>query len=282
MIKKILCHISYSCSALSTTYYNGTAQRFSMIGRDNSSFSREFLATLVYKDKYDISEFFLNYNAKSLHEMVKFIADNQETYSWVNFFRERTDTSTNVIYLHLADDINSGSGRIPNLPSVGLVDYYGKYAVSTARLVKADANNLPGDVHIGEVGNKIMTLELNEEFIKYIDSLNRLDGNVMILDILMNILDSEQVVGVSWTVDDYLYYDTAFTTFGLASDNTKNPAVIGDCNGDGAVNGIDAYLMRRLISGNGDKVDPFAVDLNSDGKITAIDSLLLKKMIVGA
>ena len=55
---------------------------------------------------------------------------------------------------------------------------------------------------------------------------------------------------------------------------------MGDCNGDGVVNGMDGNMIRRVINGNDCKVDPFAVDLNGDGELNAKDSLGLKSKIL--
>ncbi len=267
----------YTCYSnfLGSIFYNGTKREFMLV--DRPYFDRTMWDRFVFKPEvYDLSELFINYQEKSLYEMVEFIADNQEVYYFVQYFRERTDASTNMIYFHLAGDL--GSERVPDLGEVGISDSWGKYLVSTARFVNPDASMY--DVLLGEVGNKVMTVELNEDFIEYINSLNRLDGNIIILDFLMNILDSEEVVGVSWSLNDIYIGGTSISAYSDTDSSIYEPAVIGDCDGDGIVTGIDGNLMRRIISGNDDKVDPFAVDLNGDGVINAKDSLALKRKII--
>jgi len=138
---------------------------------------------------------------------------------------------------------------------------------------------IDSDVRIGEFGNKVLCVTLNEEFIEYINYLDRLEGNVMILDFLMNILADENVAGFSWSLKGIDVGNDEIAAFSLLGQSSYEVSIIGDCNGDGKVNGIDVNLMRRVLSGNGGSVDPFAVDLNSDGLLNAKDSYSLKTKI---
>lgn len=55
--------------------------------------------------------------------------------------------------------------------------------------------------------------------------------------------------------------------------------VVGDANGDGSVNALDANLMRRMIVGLYDKND--CMDINKDGSLNALDANLFRRMVVG-
>ncbi|MBQ2730198.1 MAG: leucine-rich repeat protein [Clostridia bacterium] len=265
-----------------TVIYNGTLKQWGKVKIGEQNF---YDYTLICEETegYDLSELFIDYEEKSLYEMVEFIADNQETYSWVNFFRDSSETRTNTVYIHMAEEFTNKYDVVPNVRDAGLTDNTGKYLVTdvlnTVPVVKPDADTMPGNVMIGEIGNKMMTVEISEEFIEHINSLNRLDGNVLILDFLMNILSNEEVVGVSWAIDDSSD-STSVSFFSSHPINTYEAAILGDCNGDGAVNAIDSYLMKQAIIGYESVIDPFAVDLNGDGRINACDSLALKTKIV--
>ena len=210
--------------------------------------------------------------------MVQFIAENQEVYYFVEYFRNRTENSSDTLYIHMAEKLTAGSGTVPNLSSVGMkynmFKYLNAVAVWTPDVIEST------NVMMGEVGNKILVVRLSEEFIEYVNSLNRLDGNVLILDLLMNIVANDNVAGIGWNIDGYTGANTDIMTLSLLPEEIYEPSVIGDLNGDGIVNAIDSNLMKKTIVGHESKIDPFAVDMNGDGAINARDSLALKLKIV--
>ena len=209
--------------------------------------------------------------------MVEFIEANQETQRWVELFRNNSKNDYKI-HLHIARDPNT---QPPHLTDVGIIDIYGKYVMITDSVINPEPEYMPGNVIIGNTGNSIISVELNADFVDHIISLSRLDGNVMILDLLMNILENEEVVGVSFSVSDQAHTNTSIATFSLnAASLAYEVCIMGDCNGDGTVSGVDGNMMRRILSGNYCKVDPFAVDLNGDGLLNAKDCLELKRIIV--
>ena len=55
--------------------------------------------------------------------------------------------------------------------------------------------------------------------------------------------------------------------------------LIGDANGDGRVNAVDANLVKRIITG---ELSPVGMtDINLDGRINAADSNCIKRMLAG-
>ena len=282
------------CNNLKTVYYGGTEEEWKTLNISGlgEGVTVRFITEETPDDDidgdgeenktYDLSELFTNYEEKSIYEMVEFIDSNQESQRWVEFIRaDLSDNNTYMIYLHMSGELTNSLGSVPDLSIAGITDSRAKYLLSTAQVTNTDPDNLPGNIMIGDMGDKLMTVEINKEFIEHINSLSRLDGNVMILDLLMNILENEEVVGVSFSVNDQMYTNTSSTTFNLNSDSTAyEVCVIGDCNGDGIVNGIDGNIMKRILSGSYCKADPFAVDLHDDGILNAKDCLELKRIIV--
>ena len=55
---------------------------------------------------------------------------------------------------------------------------------------------------------------------------------------------------------------------------------IGDLNGDGKVNPVDANLIKQMVTGNIDQTP--AADINGDGKVNSVDANLLKAIVLGA
>ena len=62
---------------------------------------------------------------------------------------------------------------------------------------------------------------------------------------------------------------------------TAADRTVGDINLDGRINGSDALLLKKLITGTYTVDDERVADLNGDGRINGSDSLLLKKVIGG-
>lgn len=55
----------------------------------------------------------------------------------------------------------------------------------------------------------------------------------------------------------------------------------GDVNGDGAVNSIDANLLKRYIAGSYSDINEPNADMNSDGRVDAIDANLIVRAVAG-
>ena len=228
-------------------------------------------ATDLYaEDKtYNLDELFMEYRAKTLTEMVEFISVNPFVSGFLENLRNTFVECNYMFFIHTTGELTSG--RVPNLEAVGIsYDHSEKYLLSTARVVKPDESMY--DILLGEIGNKVMTVELNVEFIEHINSLDRVEGNKLILDFLINIIGNKEVVGISWTRDNLIYGDN--------NSNSNQTAIVGDCDGDGSINSKDSFLIRLVIIGKGhDNIDPFAVDINGDGDINAKDSLALRRKI---
>ena len=60
------------------------------------------------------------------------------------------------------------------------------------------------------------------------------------------------------------------------------PVVLGDVNGDGAIDKIDDVLLARYTSGwEGVTVDEAASDINKDGTVDLLDSVILSQYVAG-
>ena len=70
---------------------------------------------------------------------------------------------------------------------------------------------------------------------------------------------------------------TSVLMFNVSSVDYK----LGDINGDGIINSLDANVLSRYISGKGVISDTRTADLNGDGKVSALDSSTLKRVIAG-
>lgn len=84
-----------------------------------------------------------------------------------------------------------------------------------------------------------------------------------------------------WTADSgvkdgVIVADTVFTaTF-------KKKLLLGDANGDGTINSIDAALILKYDSGANVTLDEAAADVNGDGAVNSIDAALILKYDSGA
>ncbi len=227
-------------------------------------------ATESEAESYDLAELFADYDEKSLSEMIKFIDTNPQTYRFIEFFYECScSTFTPIFFIHRAGDNIS---RIPNVLEVGFSELSPKYLTSTSRVTTSSNASANYDVLMGDVGDRVMSVQLEEGFIEYVNSFDRVERNKIILNLLMNMAENEEIVGISWA---FSYKLGAGTT-----NSTYMETIIGDCNGDGAVNSMDSFIMKITIAGHENAIDPFAVDMNSDGAINAKDSLLLKRKII--
>jgi len=61
---------------------------------------------------------------------------------------------------------------------------------------------------------------------------------------------------------------------------------VGDINGDGKINSIDANALARIISGTYSAPEndswKLTADINGDGDINSIDANLFKRILAGA
>lgn len=59
--------------------------------------------------------------------------------------------------------------------------------------------------------------------------------------------------------------------------------LLGDVTGDGEVNLLDIFMLKRAISGATtlEKDAKYAADVNGDGRINAGDILMIKRHIAG-
>ncbi|MBQ2730197.1 MAG: dockerin type I repeat-containing protein [Clostridia bacterium] len=238
-------------------------------------------------ETYDISNLFVDYNEKSLYEMVKYISENQQVYGFIEYFRNhglKPGSSFDFPEVRIYMSGNYKASEVFNAFYSRLTDEHSRYIVlNTSRPTTPEATFPHGTVMLGEKGNKCFYIDFTDEFFSYVNSLNRLDSNILIMDFLLNLLSGD-VVGISFECDQVYYNPDEGDTFDSDSESYDiySSSIIGDCNGDGAVNSIDGNLMRRIMCGNGFKVDPFAVDINRDGNLNAVDSFELKiKIAIG-
>ena len=87
-----------------------------------------------------------------------------------------------------------------------------------------------------------------------------------------------------WSGDTYLIADStasdiSFTMPQSAVTLNRNYVIVGDINGDGKINSIDSYYLKRMIAGT--MLPTLAADINLDGKWDNKDEDLIKRMIMG-
>ena len=73
--------------------------------------------------------------------------------------------------------------------------------------------------------------------------------------------------------------DISFTMPQSAVTLNRNYVIVGDINGDGKINSIDSYYLKRMIAGT--MLPTLAADINLDGKWDNKDEDLIKRMIMG-
>ena len=87
-----------------------------------------------------------------------------------------------------------------------------------------------------------------------------------------------------WTGDTEVLSDSSLTETSFVMPEkdiilTSSYMLIGDANGDGRVNAVDANLVKRIITG---ELSPVGMtDINLDGRINAADSNCIKRMLAG-
>ncbi|MBQ3527119.1 MAG: hypothetical protein IJA52_00990 [Clostridia bacterium] len=234
---------------------------------------------------YSLEELFADYHEYSLSEMVRFIGANKKIYSFVEYFRDAAQPSImypeSIFFINAQRDVEFTGAEKRSDPRVyGIncnIDFF-KYFYNTARVTSPTDSSMKGKILSGERGNRLMPIELNKEFVEYVCSLDRIEGNRLIVNFFMNIYNQEEVVGISWYFNGFVYpEDWDF------SDYVSPPRFVnsGDCNGDDLVSGADGYLLKSILSGNDDsRIDPLTVDIACDGELNAKDSLVLKEKIV--
>ena len=232
----------------------------------------------VESKNYDLSELFNDYHEYSLSEMIEFYNVTPEAYAFVCYLRESyLRNSENLwVVIHM-DGKYSTPGTVFNAYTSRFTDgdtYLSYCDINRSRPGSPDIYMKSHSVLMGEKGNRCFNLEINYDFVEYIKALDSLEGNILILDLLMNLIGGE-AVGVSFSFD-YPRIEGSFDNYNDIFDSI----MIGDCNIDGTVNGVDGYLLKSVISGKDQLLDPFAVDTNDDGLLNAKDSLALKKKIV--
>ena len=233
-------------------------------------------------ESFDISKLFVNYEEKTIAEMVKYIYENQAVYAFVEYFRNHgsdPDQGFGFPEITIYMSGNYKTNEVWNAFYSNLTDEHSKYIVlNGSRPSNSDAPGIT-DAMLGEIGTKCFCIDFTNEFFDHIKSLNRLDGNVLIMDFLMNLLDGD-VTGISFDENEVCWdadYGHAFESDRSDSGTIMN---LGDCNGDDTVNSMDAYLMKLALIGSDVSLDPFAVDVNCDGNLNAMDSFALKKTVV--
>ena len=104
------------------------------------------------------------------------------------------------------------------------------------------------------------------------------DGSI--ITISLNAVSRNDVT-VNFAVEEaYNVSEQAINISGVSVDVHKG-GLIGDCNGDGSVDGRDVLRLARYLAGSGVSVDMSASDVNRDGKVDGRDVLRLAKMLAG-
>ncbi|MBR6676241.1 MAG: dockerin type I repeat-containing protein [Clostridia bacterium] len=84
---------------------------------------------------------------------------------------------------------------------------------------------------------------------------------------------------------EYIFIYQYFTVEGALSGGDDEREV-GDINGDGLVNSLDANYLARALGGayeiKAGTAEAYAADLNGDGKINALDVNIFKRLVAGA
>ena len=262
---------------------------------------------------YALEDFFKDYHEYSLSEMIRFIGANPAAYSYVEYLSynhlryyegdydlwttlHTSTTERQKVFNQFLGKLNTE--KYLNEDNTEVYRYYDFCDLNFSRPQAPNAYLKTYSILVGDKGNYCCLIEIKNDFIKHLKSLDTITRNKVILNFLMNLMD-DGIVGVSFSfLDDPMIYndyasgsntdtssDSANTTdtpasFSCITPDTYEPIVNGDCNADGNVNGVDSYLMRSTLSGNDDGcIDPLAVDISRDGELNAKDSLALKRKI---
>lgn len=82
--------------------------------------------------------------------------------------------------------------------------------------------------------------------------------------------------------DGYMVFTTDhFSEYTVTSEKLVPDAVLGDVNGDQAVNDQDSILLSRYLAGWGNEIDTAAADINGDGSVNDQDSIILSRTLAG-
>ena len=79
-------------------------------------------------------------------------------------------------------------------------------------------------------------------------------------------------------------YENGVCSLCKKPETQEDDILLGDINGDGAVNAMDTNLLKRVLAGvltPDDKTIAYA-DINRDGQINGLDSNLLSRIVSGA
>ena len=153
--------------------------------------------------EYDLNELFVNYKETAFSDMVKFIGDYSQISTFVDWMRATNGQENFMFFVHL----DKYQPLASNYENMGLVaeSTTGKYVISSARITKPSSTTMSFCTLLGEAGNRVATVEIKADFVNYICSLDRIEGNKIILDFLINLLSSEGVSGISWYKDYNIY-----------------------------------------------------------------------------
>ncbi len=158
------------------------------------------------------------------------------------------------------------------------VDKAGYYALSYGYQQQYEPN--------GKTQNLVVNGgEAVEAFFPYSIIFGESDPIYVQLNAGTNTIKLEAVEG--WAYYDYLlveYYGDSAPTESEEPEEPEEPAgIIGDANGDGKVNAMDATLVARHAVGSLQLSDEAKAltDVNGDGKINAMDATLIARFAIG-
>lgn len=220
---------------------------------------------------YDLSELFKDYHEYSLSEMIEFINENPDVYSFVQYLRTHIGGRSYMFEVHIAGEFDRSERGHMLVEYAGLTENMFKYLDYNFRVFSTSSYGYSYGP-LGEKGNKFISIWFTLGFVEYINTIDYVEGNRLIVNFLMNLLSSEEVIGFNWEYSDIQLGGGGYKTF--------DTFISGDCNADSLINGADGYLIKKAILGFDDGIDPLAVDMNYDGLLNAKDSLELKKKVV--
>ena len=119
------------------------------------------------------------------------------------------------------------------------------------------------------VGNKVVVFSNDE-----------ITGNGSFLTLTLK-SSSQNETTISFTADEAYGINEQTVSVTGTTVSVKKGGIIGDCNGDGTVDGRDLLRLARYIAGGGSSVDLSAADINGDGNVDGRDVLRLAKQLAG-
>ena len=105
-------------------------------------------------------------------------------------------------------------------------------------------------------------------------------GNGAFLVLTMKSASKEETE-LSFTVSECYNSNEKNVTVTGTSVKIKKGGLLGDCNGDGVVDGRDLLRLARYIAGAGVEIDRSAADITGDGNVDGRDVLRLAKQLAG-